>query len=362
MDFMIAGNEKGHQRKVVSLLLCFFIFYLSANFLAIQYDHYLRKVEEHALIFRGDVNGKFALMKQLFGKSTPDIIFIGNSVTILHVDTHFFHANKINSFNYATTGYFIAQYPQMVENAIKLKPKSIAFSLTVDDFYKPSNYYFTNYDHMSDITWHNFYYFAKSNGFSDLTFLIDYGFVYLKNFSFFTKCGHTITRGLKEKYARLKHRSKLIHMVFPHYRKRSLDQVSFACDFDRQGHPVPSGCYNGDAVMMGALSKDQFSPYKETIRLENKNYNFTVVNIFNSFFDEIRKAGIRPYLILIPSYKHYLVDQSLLKRSLHAEIIDLSDVPFSQSYFKDNVHFNREGRANYSKILVQKLKSSQFFN
>jgi hypothetical protein len=341
---------------MIYLLVSIFISYLLTHFLVTQYDYYLRKIEEKAYIFRGDVRGKFALMKQLFGSSRPDIIFIGNSVTILHINTHLFHTQGLKSFNYATTGYFIGQYPEMVNNAIKLGPRSVVFSIAVNDFFKPSRYYFEHYDHTIDITWYDFYFLARFIvQQADWTLLIDYGLSYLRNCSIFSANGYTIRRNFKEMSMRIQHGSKLLHVIFPHYRQRSKQQVSFACDFDEQGHRMPVGCFNGDAVMIGAQPLNA-SHYKEKIRLNNSAYNYTLVNIFNGLFDELRKAGIKPYLILIPSYQHYFVDKSLLQRTLRAEIIDLTNIPFAKTYFADNSHYNLQGRAVYSEVLIKTLK------
>src|SRR3982750_933173 len=107
MNLSISDFNLLYKKKIIILLLLSLLLYILANIAGNKYDKFLRKRAEDALLYRGDTKGKLGLMRQLFNGIQPDVIFVGNSITILHINTDFFHKQGIKSFNYATTGYFI---------------------------------------------------------------------------------------------------------------------------------------------------------------------------------------------------------------------------------------------------------------
>lgn len=356
MNLSTLDSNQHYKKRIIYLLLLILIFYCFANFLGNQYDRYLRKINNQTYLYRGDIQGKFDFIRSLLAGSRPDIIFIGNSVTGLHISTAFLYRNGIKSFNYANAGFFIAQYPTMIKNAIKLRPKMIAFSILLEDFYMPSRYYYDHYDHDTDVSYHALNFLIKHTNENAYFILSKFIISYLKNLNYFLNKGYIISTDIITKYNKY-NGYRFLRSFFPKHPKYSSiypSRFTFNCDFDNKGHRYPNNCFNGDFVMVGHAIK--LFDYRKQQALINKDYNSTLVNIFNGFFDEIKRAGIEPILILIPSYNKFVVDQSVLKRSIHARIIDLSNIQFSKDYFADGVHYNTEGRRAYSAVLVNKLK------
>ncbi|MBA3661940.1 MAG: hypothetical protein H0W64_09440 [Gammaproteobacteria bacterium] len=346
--------NSNYKKRLCILIANIMLFYMIANWIAYYTYQWVRAKQESRLDYFGDARGKNGLMNYFYQNESPDVVFIGNSLTMQHIDTNFFLRSGLKVFNYATVGYFIAQYPSMVANAIKLKPKFIAISIRKNDFYEKNNFYYDHYNHDDDFTAQNIYFLINhTKNINEAWLLSKFITSYLKNINFFLAKGHALTHNLAELYKQVGHKPNPVKAIV-HLMRPIPSQLMLTCDFDSEGNRMPVDCYNGDHVTVKALKEDAIK--REKVLLVDKDYNYFLVSVLNGLFDRIKEAGIQPLLVLVPSYQHYVANDDLFNQTLHASVIDLSNLPLPTNHFTDTAHYNLKGRHVYSLALSSKIK------
>ncbi|MCE3237227.1 MAG: hypothetical protein K0R24_208 [Gammaproteobacteria bacterium] len=336
--------------KTFLLLLSIVAIYIAFDVSCFLLDRYGRSYNEKYFYFANDAKGKKHLMRYLYPKSTPKIIFVGNSFTKEHVSTAIFHKNGIKIFNYGIEGYFIAQYPKMIENALKFHPKIIALSMQAPELYSPFSHFYVDYNHDSDIPLSNIFFLGShSTGSESLLYALKLLMSYFKTLDYFATKGHIIQDHIKDTFWG---KTKLFKFSPLPPLNLSLD-----CDFDMHAHPIPfRNCGNGDGVLIGKTDKTNMSFYREDKELDKNKLNYQFVEILNSIFAKIKQAGIKPMLILIPTFAHYKLDETMLSALIDADIINLSNLRLHTNAWHDYGHYNVRGRKEYTEALVKKFK------
>lgn len=378
----LSTSSFSYKKRLLLLLFLTLAFYLLINSISFQLDDKLRLSRENNYVYPPDTKGNFALMKQLFLDSNPDIVFIGNSMTILHVDTHLFYKANIKTFNYATVGYFIAQYPEMIENAIKINPKIIAISVRKNDFYNPPFFHYKPnrlsklnypntatyqdlhkdladlvYDSENGITTEDLYFLIKHTPARLQAQLFSHFIIgYLKNYNYFLSNGYAVTQNIVNISQQISGGTPLAEMVNQLVGGVTKETITLDCDFDAKGNRIPQNCYNRDYVIVDHKTSNDLTDYRKEIILENSAFDYHFIEILNGLLDQVTRAGIQPVLIIEPNFYNYKADNNLISNNVHAKIIDLSDMKLSKDNFADRAHYNMAGRHKFSLGLINKIK------
>lgn len=355
----LSTSNFNFKTKTWSLIFITTLLYGLINLIGFSYDKYIGKISENKNQFPNTVDGKYKLARHLYLNQNPDLVFVGNSMTKQHVNSYALYKNGISSFNYAIEGYFIYQYPKMIDNAIKLHPKSIAITLSLDDLYVSFDNFARLYCNDQDLSLYNlFYIFAhltdkplsRLHLKSYKPILISYIF----QFDYFHKNGYRLRDYIVNTY-----QSSRYIEIFPSISSDPAQQpiLTHNCDFNQNGDRVPfKNCENGDSMLLGQSDTLDKTHYRHINALDNNKLDMDLINILNAFTDKIEAAGIQPIIVFTPSYEQVNYDYDFVQKLVRAPIIDLSKLNVPYEYWYNTHHMNLEGRNLYSHILAQKLK------
>jgi hypothetical protein len=345
-------SNSNYKTKVFILLIISIILYTAVNVGALLFNKLYYSQLESKNVYKRDVDGMFHMMTKkypLYSPSSLDIIFVGNSTTKVQVHSTIFQALKMRVFNYSLLGYTIYQYPRMVSNAIKEKPKIIVISIKEPELYVPMTYLYNNYYHQLDINLSSLIFLSRYlNNRDDYVFFKKLTVSYLAEKNFFKLHGFNVIEGInsvyhkygKPDFAETNHINALplSICIFPHTPLSSFDD-----------------CDNGDIALVGKESTYNPTPDPETYNHPKANLNYALVNMYNALIDEIKKAGIQPVVVFIPEFSHHVYESDLPSKVIHADIIQLSNLPIPSDGWYNREHLNSKGRDIYSKELAKML-------
>lgn len=115
-------------------------------------------------------------------------------------------------------------------------------------------------------------------------------------------------------------------------------------------------CSNGDGLIMGKEENLDVSKYNISMRYKDKKYSYVLASYINVLFDKIRRAGIKPVLILIPQFENSVINVGLIKSTINGEIVDMNEFRIPVDDWYNGGHLNTKGRYIYSMGLVKKMK------
>jgi hypothetical protein len=350
---MLSSISSSNYKAKVFLLLAMFIgTYFSVNTLAFYKIKHRYAVLEQKNIYVNDVQGMYHLMKKQYPKGSLDIVFLGNSTTKVQVSSEVFQKQNLRVFNYGLVGYTISHYPAMVKNAIKEKPKIIVISIKEPELYFSLPFFYKNYYHQLDLNLATLGFMVKHiRHRDDFHFVRQLALSYVGTKNYFILYGYRFTDKIKntyEKYGKLNITSN---------KNNDEPQPLDFCSSPYDASYNFVDCRNGDAFLDGIASTIPYSSYHEISYHDGSSYDYTLASMFNSLIKEIKKAGIRPVIVMIPEFKHHIyVDQNITKKTLDADIIDLSDMDIPREGWYNEEHLNKEGREVYSKKMVEMIK------
>ncbi len=144
-------NGYSYSYKIFTLISLSLLFYVLINVVSYRIDGILTDYGRTVGFFNSTHEDKFFMLKDMH-KEKPNIIFIGNSQTGTYIDTSKFYRHGLRVLNYSFVAFFIAQYPDMVRNAISLKPDIITISVTLADLFNEPDYILNHYNYNNDIS------------------------------------------------------------------------------------------------------------------------------------------------------------------------------------------------------------------
>lgn len=345
MNFYIS-NSKSLAKKSALLILLVFLFWniVLDGMLKIYVD---RKTNKNSFIEEKISKSKH--MKLQEHARNLDIVFIGSSRTIYHISTEQFERKGMHVYNFGVSDRGLADYPFMVKEAMALNPKMIVISVEVSALYKGA------IGNFKQLTWEDLKYVLRFEPLSKWGKAIK-EYVLGKHLLFqhaepmnirishfyhqFDPKDDKIKHGISGK-ADQDHRSE----------RKKLEADCSIFDYNYPGpHKVVAKCTNGDGVLFGSTLSD-------VNRTETfKKLDETYVAWINTLFDQIKAEGVTPVLVLEPvRAQHYRYDVKMIKKRIHATVIDLTKVSIEDQYWADNKHVNVKGRAIYTEMLTKKL-------
>jgi hypothetical protein len=296
--FISNSNYKAKVFAVVGLSL---LFYVMANVIAFEYGKTHRAKLENKSIYAEDTQGMFDLMMKKIQKSNErlDAVFVGNSTTKVHIDSAIFNQQNIKMFNYSLLGFSVGQYPSMIKNAIKAKPKVIVISIDKPELYYPIDYFYNSYSH-AEINSFNLGYLAK--------YLIDKeGYLvfsklfldYFQQTNYFKNYGYIVVGNINAEFGKFN----------PEKASKTDGSASLVEGYctDQNSNSLYRGCNNGDHEMEGnnKLTRAEFGMI---VKHSSDSFNYTLASILNGFIVKIKQAGIQPVVIMIPQFSHHVID------------------------------------------------------
>lgn len=289
-----------------------------------------------------NIKSKTKHMKLNTNENT-EIIFVGNSRTVYHIDTTVFKNNNLKIYNYGVSDRTIYNYVNMTKNALQRDPKMIVISLKISDLYT-KNYYFNRVS-LSDIkamihTKQGFLLIKKA--------IIDY----LKYFYSLVDYSDVINSKIQTLYDKFTPVKKIISTKVVKNDNSTIINNQDCDIFDLQ-YPIDkivAKCTNGDGILFGnkLINQNLSHDFKKV----NKKY----IDLLNYIVDEIKKHNIKPIIVFEPIYQaNYKYDIVYLQKLINPNIINLTDMDIPDIMWADNNHLNNKGRILYSNILAKKL-------
>lgn len=355
---LFISNSSSRIKTKAFLIASFFVYLVIG--LMLMVGSYLI---HHGSFFAWD---KYVIVKNMFMNakgSKLDAVFIGSSRVQFHISTYLFKKNNIAVYNLGINGKYLGDYPWIVKQVIILHPKSIVISISVDELYKKIEVPFV--PALTDI---KSYILTKQSSYYILQAMI----VYLKNLN----PVYLFSSVLYSRMQRLfDHLSGYNFLSMPNTaiaEKKFLPsgkQIDCTPMIIDGGIRIKSGvkvyetlveCTNGDGIWFGQNLDSEMKHVN--IVYENSNINKGTLRLLNYVLDMAQKNGIKPIVVLLPSFNTtYFYGDDFLKSLIRARVIDFSNISVPCDYWMDHLHFNYKGRAYYSGLLIERLRKLWFY-
>ena len=282
-----------------------------------------------------------------------DNIFIGSSSTQYHISQNEFKKEKISIYNYGVSGQFIYNYPYMVHNAIKLKPKKIIISLNPIYLFSKNQENHTNFRGIKFI---DFIYVLKTHPVNDTKKAF---MEMIKNIYLPFEYSQNINSKIYEILDKLKLNIK------KNFNKSNLEKIDKITNntndntlidckpfFEKKGLII--NCTNGDGILLSTAEPTSKSVKKITLNIDDLNYNR--LNMLNILSAKIKKNNIEALIILEPlKDKELVFNKKTLQELIEFKLIDATKFKTDNQNWADQGHMNNKGRLIYSKFLIKKL-------
>lgn len=354
----------------IRIFIFFFILAAIYLFLSVNGFNMEEKKQRENVEFTDDINSKTKLLGSLTQK--PDIIFIGSSTTKYHVSTNLFKSENINIFNYGVEGHFFTTYPYMIQHAIKAQPKMIVISMNVQELYYKLLDKDLAFEKSIKVKWENIrfflgHYLENPSNEEEFNLVIRLLETFIEQREYFARYGYYYTDAISKFY-----HSPNVNSLPLHVFNRSLhpDYKTEDNHVDNQYLDCPANlsmtnfmgyrCDNGDGIITKEDKNLSFANYYNKNVFRDKKYNYHFVRILNKMLDEITRAGIKPVIIFLPQFENPVYSESLPRKTIHADIIDLTHFQLPGDAWYNSGHFNAKGRYIYSSELANKFRNRFF--
>lgn len=270
-----------------------------------------------------------------------DMIFIGSSKTIFHISTNQFKEKDIEVFNLGISGAQYEDYPSLISEVVKFKPKKIVISLSINRFYDKLKipklpaieelFIYYNIDKIRFI--HSIMKWIENKH----TFLTYSEIIFLKIKSFYNKFNNSTD--------------------IKHINTNNTDYKSLAdCKvFDiqyRDNNGAVMKCTNGDGILVGNNLETSTLIDTQLITIDKESILY-----LKNIIQNIKSKDIQPIIILEPilnnKYQYNLND--IKKYFSGIELIDFTNLQIKNKYWSDNSHLNYLGREKYTQVLIDTL-------
>lgn len=273
-------------------------------------------------------------------EASPEVIFIGASTTQAHTATDIFAEADIDIFNYGLPGWFMADYPYVVERAIAAGPRMIVINVPpweLEELGCPFAPYWA--DMRANM--------ALRGIFSGCDLIHD---------MLLNKIPAVRYKDFLPKY------NPLINEWF-------FDILS-AWDNSRevaQAHRTQinyiRGAYSRFVMTLSSGDALLFTRNGLARKLETREVNISqidplVFGMLEHLVTRIREAGIQPIITIIPShYERFWVLQDMEKlEALDVPVIRGEHFADDTDYWVDPTHFGYEGRAAWNRWLIPQIR------
>ena len=294
---------------------------------------------------------KFSKAKHMhlnFKDNKIDFVFIGTSVINYNISTNIFKKSGLDIYNYGVDAHKVTDFPYMIKETIKEKPKYILLGLFINDVFETPNDEFEKFKNITFVDLKAFYDTNQSNELKKKALLN-----YLQRKSNFIVYSESIYKRLHQLYQKFnpkisKQSNKKDTKNEYDYKIPKLDCKEFKTN--RLGEHKIVNCTNGDSIIYGYRGD-----------FEVKEYNLTKINpshlrFVNYLIDTIKANNINVIVLFVPQPDIYNFSTKLLRDSLHTKnIIIHTNIKVPKHFWADQYHFNIIGREYYSKMLSKEL-------
>lgn len=327
--------------KIVLISLVYFVidFYLDLKTNRNQFIEYMKESKSRHMLY----NYKF---------KNYDMIFIGSSKTQYHISKSIFKEQDINIYNYGVSGHFFYDYPYMVEKSTLLNPKEIIISIPLWYLYHGD----VADNAFKGILFEDFKYIVRTHSYkvSIAAFLELIKNLYLP-FLYAQNINSRINKIYKKFNININDNNHLKNNKDNYQEIQELkilrSHIDCAPFLDKK---TIINCLNGDGILFGNLKTE--IDKKKTIYLKNNELNIDKINLLNLLNHKLEKKDIKLTLIFEPLRNNlYKFDKNFLKNKLNFKILNANTFSTKNTYWRDNGHFNSEGRKFYSEFLLNHL-------
>jgi hypothetical protein len=220
-------------------------------------------------------------------------------------------------------------------------------SLNKPELFYPTTFFYDYFNHQSDLQFSSMKLLAKRvKNREDYEFFAKFLWSYFININYFVANGFNIVNAFKSRYEAFDSANNFF----------AVDSNGFCIALNNTLSNY-NECNNGDQTEYGAPDKVDYKEYGISIHHDNASYNTTLVAIMNTMLDEISAAGIQPIIMFIPEFRHHsFEDEALIAKTLHAHIIDLSNLKVPRDSWHDEEHMNFKGREVYTQNVAREIK------
>lgn len=296
------------------------------------------------------------MILNLLGKKRKDAIFIGSSRTLYHISTAIMKKHGLSIYNFGVSGRYLADYPSMIDLAIKMKPIAIILCLEPSELYEKLSI-------PKDVDLKDIVSYKNSN--------VSYDYIFQSLVSY-VKNSFLINRYSTNIYTRLLHfyrtfepnnthhlrvRNALINPLFINSR-HNFNNTFVKCKIFRVAvlkKMHQAMCTNGDGVLEGNnIYEDHQSSNKKYT-----NFNQNSYKLLYYLVSKIKNNHIKVVLVFPPQFHSNstrVVKKEIKLNIESTPIINFTNMELPDCAWANEGHLNIYGRATYSNILAKKLK------
>ncbi len=328
------SNSKLRKQFFLTLFLATFMFSIPCVMI---YLYSLKVTNKNVFYTTASSKAKHMALN-VGGASKPEIIFIGSSRTLFHIDTGYLTNDlHLKSYNYGLDGHIISSFPYMVEQAIKFKPKVIVINLDLQDLYSPP-------EATRDIYLPDMVAYIKTH--QEFNFLITSLEYYIAGFNLVRQHATTIHQFIVGKTRAFA--SHETYHVIPNASPQNFgDCIPFLNKKNVGAGMDVIQCQNGDGILFGQTKLLS----KKTVKLSQINPH--TLELLKYSLDMIKKNHITPILVFSPMYAIDFSYQDIndIQSSLGVKIIDLTNLSIPAKDWANDSHLNFAGRELFTKKL-----------
>ena len=340
---MNSYTSTSNQSKVkITIFILAFIVSIVVVDVALEF-YAAKKTTKISYIMEKDSKLKHA---QNVNPINKQAIFIGSSRTYYHVSTNETHSNQLYIYNMGVSNSSLQDYPAFVQAAIDYKPRSIILSIEVNELFRELP--LADYPQFIDL---NAYYHSLN-----LRYLLASVGNWVMNFHSLLRYSESIYLKITSFYKTFT--PKITETTLNNTAVNKLKSVSDCDIFSKKqtDYFITAKCKNGDGILFGNYTE---APNDNKIKLQK--INLETIAFLNHLIAVINSENIIPIVILEPVNQfniQYQYDFKLIKSSMNAQVMDLTQLQLPLTYWVDSRHLNNQGRLFYSRYISSILKNT----
>ncbi len=345
MNFFIFNSN---TVQIITLFICTFLsLFLAANFALESYVQ-MKTDKTH---FIENMKSKSKHIKLNYPQEGPDIVFIGNSRVAYHISQEVLKDSGFDVYNFGVSGAKLFSYAQMMQDALEVKPKSIALIIPAEWLYNDPYYgsFKIGWEDLKLVWALPFSFLEKLE--ASMAFLES-----LNGIRVYAQPIHSRALSAYHKFDPLPSANQRSDEIVEATVKRDNIKDFVRCNIIDKESISPQTwsykCSNADLIMEGY---EQNNIKEEGVQLL-KNPNIKIIYFIRRLIKNVEESGAEFILVLEPHpKKNFSFDIKMIEEELDVPIIDLSATIFKQDMWGDKGHLNHKGRIVYSKILGNNL-------
>lgn len=341
-SYIFNFNKASNKGLIIFYFVCLLLCYVVADISIACYENYKTTPDHYIEVLSSKKNH---MQKRFPASQKLDVIFIGSSRTLYHVDTAFLTKKGIISYNLSLVAHEPLSYPSMIKAAMKMNPKAIAIELDVPWLYN-------NFENriptpsLTDIS-------AQIKCGLDTTTVWHFTIDYIKKISLVSRYAVTLYSRSKQFFSKI---------ISGYLVAGKINSTSRNAPKNKNYITKYVKCENGDGILYGSdpvVGRNE-SNYKIQLgRIRWKNIQF-----FNYLISLVQKKNVKVFVFLAASIRTPKVfNLNLIKEKIHAPIIDLvHSVPEDAKYWVDTGHLNNFGREIFTRKIYEQIKKNNILS